>query len=314
MTIELTDTSAAEISSELLKTRRTRFTSGMVFTLVVVTDEEHFEQVYLASLAAGAEHPSRVLVLMEQRDAEDSGLDAVIHTSAEIPGEVITLRAKGELEAHADSVVLPLLLPDSPVVVWWPHESPRDPASDQIGLLATRRVTDASGAIDPLRAMRIRAEHHAPGDTDLTWTRLTPWRALLAAGVDQYPAEVTMVTVSAAERNAPAELMAAWLEARLGVEVERKTSEGPGLTEVRLSTKEGDIVVAREPGASVATYSVPEQPSRKVALNRRSLNELITEELRRMDADEAFEEATQTLLIRCQRQAETARLTGGGSA
>lgn len=314
MTIELTDTSAGEISQALLRNRRSRFTSGMVFTLVVVTDEEHFEQVYLASLAAGAEHPSRLLVLVDRHHARDSGLDAVIDTSAEIPGEVITLRAKGELEAHADSVVLPLLLPDSPVVVWWPHESPRDPAADQIGVLATRRVTDASGAADPLRAMRIRAENHAPGDTDLTWTRLTPWRALLAAGVDQFPAEVTMVTVSAAERNAPAELMAAWLEARLGVDVERKNSVGPGLTEVKLSTREGDIVVAREPGASVATYSIPEQPSRKVALKRRSLNELITEELRRMDADDAFEEATQTLLTRVQRQAETARPTGSGAA
>src|SRR3712207_7912674 len=35
------------------------------------------------------------------------------------------------------------------------------------------------------------AAAYSPGDTDLSWTRLTPWRALLAAALDQYPATVT---------------------------------------------------------------------------------------------------------------------------
>ena len=43
----------------------------------------------------------------------------------------------------------------------------------------------------PLAALKARAEDYSPGDTDLSWTRLTPWRALLAAALDQYPAEVT---------------------------------------------------------------------------------------------------------------------------
>ena len=40
------------------------------------------------------------------------------------PSEVIVLRLYGQLAAHADSVVTPLLLPDAPVVVWWPGQAP----------------------------------------------------------------------------------------------------------------------------------------------------------------------------------------------
>ena len=35
-------------------------------------------------------------------------------------GETVILRLYGEIVDHAQSVVLPLLLPDAPVVVWWP--------------------------------------------------------------------------------------------------------------------------------------------------------------------------------------------------
>ena len=39
---------------------------------------------------------------------------------------------------HPESVVLPLLLPDSPVAVWWPADHPPDPAEDPLGRLAQR--------------------------------------------------------------------------------------------------------------------------------------------------------------------------------
>ena len=42
------------------------------------------------------------------------------------------------------------------------------------------------------RAMHAQCASYAPGNTDLAWTRLTPWRALLAAALDQHPLKVTV--------------------------------------------------------------------------------------------------------------------------
>ena len=89
------------------------------------------------------------------------------------PGEVVVMRLNGELAAHADSVVLPLLLPDTPVVTWWPAESPGGPGRTRWASWRMRRITDASGTHQPAPvAERLRG--YSPGDTDLAWTRLHP--------------------------------------------------------------------------------------------------------------------------------------------
>lgn len=300
MSLVLKDTTAGEIAARILHERRNlASTSGLVLTLVVVTESRHFRRVLSAAIEAGREHPSRVLVLVPSRSPA-TRLDAEI-VMEDVPGDVITLKLGGELVDHAESVVLPLLLPDSPVVAWWPNESPVDPGNDAVGALATRRITDAAGAADPLEALRIRALHHSPGDTDLTWTRLTPWRALLAAALDQYHGRIKGGLVSGAADNAPAELMAAWLERNLKVPVERRTTRGPGLTEVRLNSLAGDVVISRSPDSVIADFAIPGQPVRQVALRRRDINQLITEELRRMQPDEVYEQAASGMLDRSSR-------------
>jgi glucose-6-phosphate dehydrogenase assembly protein OpcA len=181
--------------------------------------------------------------------------------------------------------------------MWWPANSPEAPSDDVLGALADRRITDAASATDPIKALETRALNHSPGDTDLTWTRLTLWRALLAAALDQYPMRVLSATVTAPRNNAPADLMAAWLESRLKVSVVRKPSSGPGITSVFLETPGGQVIIAREDGKT-ASYAIPGQPRRTVALKRRDINELLTEELRRLDADEVYAAALLTLLTR----------------
>ena len=297
MIINLTDTQSSEIAAALLRARRNLGNaSGMVLTLLVAAEQRTYTKVYEAARVAAREHPSR-LILVVNTGSRTTKMDAEIHLAEDVPGEVIVLSMSGDLREHADSAVLPLLLPDSPVVIWWPAACPAQPALDTLGRLASRRITDAAGDPSPLKALQLRAANHAPGDTDLAWTRLTLWRALLAAALDQHPTRVLSASVSAARQNAPADLMAAWLQARLGVEVTRKNSSGPGITSVSLETLGGPIVVARQDG-SAASYSIPGQPQRVVALQRRDVNELLTEEIRRMDPDEIYEEALQTLLQR----------------
>ncbi len=115
------------------------------------------------------------------------------------------------MSEHADSVIMPLLVPDTPVVTWWHGQIPAVPAAQPLGVLAQRRITDAARAKATTEALAALAAGYQPGDTDLSWTRATPWRSLLAATVDQELAEITGGLVSAEEHNPTADLLAAWL-------------------------------------------------------------------------------------------------------
>ncbi|MEU6543000.1 glucose-6-phosphate dehydrogenase assembly protein OpcA [Streptomyces sp. NPDC046859] len=295
MKIDLTDTTSSKINKALVQGRRAIGTPavGMVLTMVIVTDEENAYDSIKAAEEASHEHPSRTLVVIKRhartpRDRTRSHLDAEVRVGADAgTGETVVLRLYGEVSEHADSVVLPLLLPDAPVVVWWPVEAPGNPAKDPLGALAQRRITDLYTSESPLSDLQARARSYAPGDTDLAWTRLTPWRSMLAAALDQARMPIVSAVVEAEADNPAAELLARWLEARLDVTAERVVTAGPVVTGVRLGTENGDIAIDR-PEGPLATLHLPDQPSRTLALKVRTTSELIAEELRRLDADEMY--------------------------
>lgn len=289
MIIDLTGTTSSEIASALLRARRNAGSPamGMVGTIVVVVDEASHHDAMKAANEAGREHPSRVLVAILRPGRGEGGLDAEVRVGEGIPGEAVLLRLHGELAKVPESVITPLLLPDSPVIVWWPGGGPKVPADDALGRLGRRRVTDAAATRRASVDFAARAEGYAPGDTDFAWTRLTPWRALLAAALDQYPTKVTGAEIVSAKGNPSADLLSAWLQQRLEVTVEQKNSRGPGITAARLFTPAGPIALTRPDGA-VATFSVPGQPDRPVALKRRTTSELLSEELRRLDPDDVY--------------------------
>ncbi|WP_418956386.1 glucose-6-phosphate dehydrogenase assembly protein OpcA [Streptomyces tritici] len=298
MKTDLTDTTSSQINKALVLGRRALGTPaiGMVLTLVIVTDEENAYDALKAANEASREHPSRTLVVIKRaarsaRDRAKARLDAEVRLGADAStGETVVLRLYGEVIDHAQSVVLPLLLPDAPVVVWWPVNAPADPANDPLGALAQRRVTDAYACEQPIEELAARTETYTPGDTDLAWTRITPWRSMLAAALDQVVCEVTRAEVEGEEFNPSVELLAMWLADRLKVPVKRLVSSGPGLTSVRLESDCGPIVLHR-PDASLATLSIQGQPDRAVALKRRETSELIAEELRRLDPDDTYASA-----------------------
>ncbi|MFC3574078.1 glucose-6-phosphate dehydrogenase assembly protein OpcA [Streptomyces yaanensis] len=295
MKIDLTDTTASKINKALVQGRRALGTPavGMVLTMVIVTDEENAYDSIKAAEEASHEHPSRTLVVIKRhsrtsRDRTRSHLDAEVRVGADAgTGETVVLRMYGEVSDHADSVVLPLLLPDAPVVVWWPVDAPDNPSKDPLGALAQRRITDLYAVEDPLAVLATRVDTYAPGDTDLAWTRLTPWRSLLAAALDQARMKVTSAAVEAEAENPAAELLARWLGTRLQVPVERIVTAGPVVTAVRLGTEKGEIVIDR-PEGPLATLHLPGQPPRTMALKVRPTSELIAEELRRLDADDMY--------------------------
>lgn len=263
---------------------------GMVFTLVIVTDEDNQAEAANAAGFSAGQHPCRILVVIPRPGRGQPRLDAEI-TMGRIdePGETVTLRLFGSLASHRESVVLPLLLPDTPVVAWWPVHPPAVPAEDEIGKLAERRITDATTASRPLAALAERARSYRPGDTDLSWARVTRWRSMLASCLDEPYSPITRASVSCLASHPSGEVLAAWLRARLDVPVTLHRSRGPAITNATLHTESGDISISRTDGVT-ATLRRPNAARREVPLRLRSLRDVITEEMHRLDQDEIYEQ------------------------
>jgi glucose-6-phosphate dehydrogenase assembly protein OpcA len=299
MTIDLTDTTTGAIDRALTEARRRLggMTMGMVLTLIIMTDEEGQYDAIRAANQAAREHPMRILAVITRRPKADSRLDAEIRVGESSPGETLVLRMYGPLAQHADSVAAPLLVPDVPVVTWWPETPPEIPAKHPLGALAQRRVTDSAATDSPQEVLTALARAYQPGDTDFGWTRATPWRSLLAAILDQPHPQLDGGEVQAEQDNPTADLIAAWLAMRLEIPVRRTVSAGPGITGVAFATSDGDITVARLDGRT-ATLTWPGRPDRMVALHRRDIAELLAEELRRLDPDEVYAETLSRLGVR----------------
>jgi glucose-6-phosphate dehydrogenase assembly protein OpcA len=200
---------------------------------------------------------------------------------------------------HADTLVVPLLLPDAPIVVWWPREIPERPAAHPIGQMAQRRITDSVACADPIGTLRRLRDGYTDGDTDLAWTRLTVWRGLLAAAFDLPPFEPVSAAQVVGDRGHPSlHLLGAWLALALDCPVDVQHEEGAvGITRVRLDRPSGPVEIDRPDGRR-ATLRHPGQPVRHVAMPLRQLRECLSEDLRRMDADEVYGDVLRTGLER----------------
>ena len=291
MLLEGTNAAAVNHAISAERHRLGATTAGMALTFVIVTDELHQSEATRAATFAANQHPCRIVVVIPRPGRGKPQLDAEVWVGdREGPGETVKLRLKGPLAKQQASVVLPLLLPDTPVVVWWPAESPAMPADDEVGRMANRRITDASIARRPLVELAARCESYHPGDTDLAWTRTTSWRSVLATALDEPYDEITGVVVTGERNNASAVLLAAWLQAKLRVPATVKRSRGPGITDVVLNTKGGAIALGRNDGR-MASLTRTNGISRKIPLPRREMRDLVSEELRRLDADEVYAQA-----------------------
>jgi glucose-6-phosphate dehydrogenase assembly protein OpcA len=297
VTTTLWDTTGTDIVQALLAERRAAgaLASGLALSLVVVVDEKKVTEAEMAATAAAAAHPCRLLIVVRRSLDTDNRLDAEVQVGGRLgPTEAIVMRMYGRLALHAESVVLPLLAPDAPVVTWWHGAPPDDIATDALGVLANRRITDCAQAQDPLAALHRRAEDFAPGDTDLAWTRTTPWRALLASALDATDARPNAASVGAEAGNPSAALLAGWLTSRLGLPASVEDTGGPGITQAEVLTTRGDtdyVVRVSRPDGRLATLSRGNEGDRQLPLPRRDIGDLLAEELRRMDPDYVYAEA-----------------------
>ena len=79
---------------------------------------------------------------------------------------------------------------------------------------------------DPLAAIKSRLQGYTAGDTDLAWSRITYWRALLASALDQPPYEpITSALVSGLKTEPALDILAGWLASRIDGPVQRAVGD-----------------------------------------------------------------------------------------
>jgi glucose-6-phosphate dehydrogenase assembly protein OpcA len=195
-----------------------------VMTLVAVAPGD--EQAYgatgaLRSLAG--HHPSRIVMLRPNPDsvahlAARTTLYALDNEHNRINFEEVRLEVGGQAALHLDSLVEAFTLSDLPVVVWYVNSIPE--ASDPLLSVADAVLIDSRDAPEMVQLRSVLQLARRRTVVDLSWSRLRPWRELLA-GLFEPPANRPWLddlkSVSVAGKEGPRRLIAGWLADRTGV-------------------------------------------------------------------------------------------------
>lgn len=293
MIITLTDTTTSAIASRLVDLREEggAVALGRVLTLIIVTGGTDIEPAVQAANEASREHPCRVIVVQPGDGRRSSGLDGEIRVGADAgASDVVVLRPRGPGRHEVDTLVTPLLLPDAPIVVWWPKEPPADLGADLLGAMAQRRISDVGECGDAIDLLHRLAQSYAPGDTDLSWARTTLWRAVVAAALDEPPFEpVRSVRVYGSRHRPSTHLFAGWLAYALKIPVTLEHVPGSSAVDgIDVERRRGTVTMRRPSGSAEVTISHQGQPDRKIAMAKRPLEDCLMEDLRRLDPDEVY--------------------------
>lgn len=299
MIVGLPQTTVSKIGKKLQELRDSGgvVALGRVLTLLIETHEDGIEAAILAANAASRLHPSRIIVLAPV-DSQESRLDAQIRVGGDAgASEVVVLRPSGQALTNPQSLVTGLLLPDAPVVAWWPDRSPNHPAETPLGKIASRRLTDAASSPNPLGFLKALAKNYVAGDSDSSWTRTTLWRAQLAALLDMHLSrKVANIRVFGAENSPSAWLLARWLEMKLESKAEL-VAEGDGvqfqgIAGVEIQFDSGELKIIRS--ASIALIKQTGAPDSQVLLPKRSDQDCLIEEMRFLGEDEVYKEVLES--------------------
>ena len=166
--------------------------------LVYVESEEEGREVSNVISQVTLQNPCRAIVMITQPASSQSALTAWISAHCHLPvagekqvcSEEISVAASGEAVADLPSLVVPLTVSGLPVYLWWRggRYQPHAPFS-QILRISDHVIVDSARFPDPpadLSSFATRVDKSS-GDiafSDLNWTRLTPWRELVAQCFD----------------------------------------------------------------------------------------------------------------------------------
>ena len=165
-----------------------------VMTLISVAPTEVHEQTARRTTQMiGTEHPSQAILIREQPAAEGRHLDAWITTDPDRPKaacgyecEFITLHVYGEAVDHLAPLLDPLLVSGVPTYLWWLGTPPFGKPEILDALhVCDGLVVDSAQFRDPYHSFHrmsdmLKLTHHRMGLADLQWSRLRPWREMIA--------------------------------------------------------------------------------------------------------------------------------------
>ncbi|MFQ5667712.1 MAG: glucose-6-phosphate dehydrogenase assembly protein OpcA [Candidatus Binatia bacterium] len=201
---------------------------------VVLAPNDRPQEVSDTVAALTLRHPCRIFLLTAQAEAAPATCEASVSVLCHLAErqhiccEQITVVAKGDAVGGLPHLLLALLVPDLPLVVWWRGQAPLETRLfAELNALADRSFTDSSAFANSAVALRSLAAllaHDPPlALADLAWNRLTPWRALTAQFFDspheqEYLERLDRVSVevNAGVATAEAFLWLGWLASRLG--------------------------------------------------------------------------------------------------
>ena len=305
MIITLKNTTSAEVASRIVELRDERGSAALsrVLTLLIcVPDLIDVDNAIEVSDAVSREHPCRVIVIVEPESTEGTALlNAQIRVGdAAGLSDIIILEPRGEAASNIDSLVMPLLQSDTPVVTYWPVTPPENPGAHPLGRLAIKRITDSRATECPMETLSALSRVYTPGDIDLAWAGVTLWRALLAAVAEDFDRLPTSIRVAGNATHPSPFLVAAWLHHQLGVPVDRIVDrEAHTITDITFFFDDDTTVsLSRSATSSVARLSRPGLEDRSVNLARRSVQDSLMEDLRRLDPDVYYGELLTTELPR----------------
>ncbi|HEY1014385.1 MAG TPA: glucose-6-phosphate dehydrogenase assembly protein OpcA [Herpetosiphonaceae bacterium] len=249
-------------------------------------DAELAKRVRKAAPAVYQRHPCRAILI--EADGQPGELGAWVATVCQMPSggeqqvccEQITFTVGEEMRRRLPGAVLPLVMPDLPIFLWWP--GPLHPASNvrtQLYAHADRWIIDSADFAEPLADLArlhgmLAADTHTAA-SDLAWARLTPWRATLARIFDHPAARpaldaLTTVTINAKGRLAGGLLSVGWLASSLGwTPVARRSADRR--YEFGFSAPHGEVAVtlayASERSATMGDMSLASQAVPDLRIN-----------------------------------------------
>jgi len=268
-------------------------------------------------------NPSRTLILLAQHDRDSPKLEAEVsaqtrtETGHRVTTERVILHAHGEVATHLGSLVTPLLVPDLPVILWWPGRPDFDnPLFDSLCELADRLVVDTDEGFDNAHLERLlgvaRRDEARASIGDFNWARLIAWRQIAAQFFDMpgmLPrlAQIHGVTIHHGIDGSltQAKLLGGWIRSRMAsvnievpVELRPDESHEHGVGRMLIVTGgEGGVArfsISRLQGARLcAEIRIGDQDfaSRTVRQAARSAEELLAIELLLSGHDVLFERA-----------------------
>lgn len=206
------------------------------------------------ALQTSQRHPARSILLVA--DPHQAALAADVTASCrtvrrsqkQICSEQIIVRAAPDQRNRIPSVVRNLILPDMPVILYWPAPDRTDPFLEELRDVADRLIVDSAafpdrGGPPAARALLNGAADGAPLG-DLTWGRLTLWRGLTARFFAPPQSDVLervrrVRIAHAASTRVQALLYAGWLAARLRWTVSAALRAGSGPARATLTDQRG---------------------------------------------------------------------------